>query len=127
MEIGQKIKKLRESKQLTQAQMATRLNIEPSTYAKMERGETDLKYDRLQRIADIFDMSITELINYDGADITILAGDNYGQCQYARNFYADSTVEIEKLKLSIQHKDELLAQKDKQIELLENLLSALKK
>ncbi|WP_181879706.1 hypothetical protein [Moraxella lacunata] len=50
---------------------------------------------------------------------SLLFGDNNGN--YANKYYGNHH-EIEKLELIIAHKDELLAQKDREIELLRKLL-----
>lgn len=129
MEINKKLRQIRESKNLTQADMAEQLEIEPSTYAKLERGETQVKLDRLEKIAQILQVDIAELIKNDDTEITILTGDNYnyGQCQYVKNFYSDTTIELHKLQQELKHKDELLMEKDKLIAVLQNLVSTLQK
>lgn len=57
-----KIRTLRESKQLTQEDMAERLFMSPSGYSKIERGETRLNMERLGQIANILEVDILELI-----------------------------------------------------------------
>lgn len=54
-----KIQYFRELRNLTQEQMADKLNIAVSTYGKIERGETNLVHKQLRKIADIFRSGIT--------------------------------------------------------------------
>lgn len=134
MKTHEKIRTLRKDKQWSQEEMATRLEMSPAGYAKIERGETRLNLQRLEQIADIFEIDIAELIQH-GENIVyqINQGDNYNQNNnpYSHtviysNAEHDLKSEIEKLKLIIQHKDELLAQLQKELELKQDLIDVLK-
>jgi transcriptional regulator with XRE-family HTH domain len=57
-EIGTRIRKLRESKDYTQDNMAAELEITAGAYAKIERGETDPSATRLLKIAEILEVDI---------------------------------------------------------------------
>lgn len=61
-EVGYRIRKLRESKDLSQQNMADELAITHGAYSKIERGETDPSIGRLKQIADILKVSVTDLI-----------------------------------------------------------------
>ena len=63
--IGQKIKKLRELKNLTQSHMANEMGITQSAYSKIELGETEISYNKLNRIAEILGMSIEEISTFN--------------------------------------------------------------
>ena len=63
--IGQKIKKLRELKNLTQSHIANELGITQSAYSKMEQGETDITYQKLTRISEILGMSPDEIASFN--------------------------------------------------------------
>lgn len=67
-EVGHRIRKLRESKDLSQQNMAHELDIEISTYSKIERGITDPSIGRLKQIADILNVSVTDLIQENGGN-----------------------------------------------------------
>ena len=58
-EIGTRIRKLRESKDYTQDNMAAELDITAGAYAKIERGETDPSATRLVQIAEILEVDVT--------------------------------------------------------------------
>ncbi len=118
MTVQEKIRSLREKNNLTQTDMAVRMNLSQNGYAKLERGESKLNLEKLQQLSDIFKIDITELVNTD-------KGFNY---QYSdnsssNNYYSNSGQEIEKLHLIITYKDELLAQKDNEITALKKLLT----
>ena len=65
MVIGFKIKKLRELKNLTQEHMAEKLQMSQSNYSRIENNELDVPFSKLQQIADILEISITDLIEFD--------------------------------------------------------------
>lgn len=61
--VGRRLQMLRMEKNLTQEQMGDKLNLSPSAYCKIEYGETDLTLTRLNKIADVLNMSALELFN----------------------------------------------------------------
>jgi transcriptional regulator with XRE-family HTH domain len=63
--IGQKIKKLRELKNLTQSHVANELGITQSAYSKLEMGETEITYQKLTRISEILGMSPEEITSFN--------------------------------------------------------------
>lgn len=68
--VGQRLQLLRLERNLTQEQMSEKLNLSTSAYCKIEYGETDLTITRLNKIADILNMSAVELF-------TRIEGDTY--------------------------------------------------
>ena len=50
LKIGHKIKKLRELKNLTQEHMANSIGISQGAYSRMELGETEITYSKLEKI-----------------------------------------------------------------------------
>lgn len=61
--VGRRLQMLRMEKNLTQEQMGDKLNLSTSAYCKIEYGETDLTLTRLNKIADVLNMSALELFN----------------------------------------------------------------
>ncbi len=124
-------RKLREERNWTQEQMAEKLGLTRNGYAKIERGESMPNLQRLDGIADMLGVKVTQLLKLDKS--VIVQTQNY-EANYYQNYqnYQNSeqlkteigqlSNNIEKLQLIIRHKDELLAQKDKEIELLRRLL-----
>jgi transcriptional regulator with XRE-family HTH domain len=68
--VGNRIRKIRENQDFSQSNMAEELGIEPGTYAKIERGETDVQITRLFAIAKILKVSITDFF-YDRKDLSL--------------------------------------------------------
>lgn len=65
MQVGQKIKKIRELRNFTQEYLATRLNISQESYSKIEANKTKVSTERLEQIATILEVSIFELMTFD--------------------------------------------------------------
>ena len=49
--------------------MANELSLSLSGYGRLERGEIDLTLSRLKRIADILNVNITELFDFEPATV----------------------------------------------------------
>ena len=56
------IKRIREDQNISRDEMADRLNMSLSGYAKIERGEVELTISRLEQIGRILGYSSTEII-----------------------------------------------------------------
>ncbi|SDX46077.1 DNA-binding transcriptional regulator, XRE-family HTH domain [Marininema mesophilum] len=58
-----KLKSIRKAKKLTQQEVADRLGISRQAYGYYEKGTRQPDIDSLNQIADIFDVSIDDLLN----------------------------------------------------------------
>ncbi len=71
--VGQRLQLLRMEKNLTQEQMGEKLNLSTSAYCKIEYGETDLTLTRLNKIAEVMNMSAIDLFRkIDGTHISTI-------------------------------------------------------
>ncbi len=61
-----KIKGIRIKKGLKQEEVAEKIGMTQSNYARLESGKSDFKYERLAQIANVFELSVGALIDYDG-------------------------------------------------------------
>jgi transcriptional regulator with XRE-family HTH domain len=59
------IKKFRELKNLTREHMASQLEMSVSGYGKLERGEVELTVTKLFKLAEIFDVNVAQILNFD--------------------------------------------------------------
>lgn len=137
MTIQDNIRCVREQQNLTQENMAEQLNMTTSGYAKIERGETQLKFEKLEKIAQIFNMDIVEFLELNkSGDVVIQLPNNTGEnatANYFLNANEKLSSEIEKLNLKLEHqaqllanKDEIINEKDKQIQVLNEIVILLK-
>lgn len=81
---GHTLKKLRESRYLSKAKMAKLLQVSPSTYACYENGDTNPSPYRLKLIANFFNISIAELLDY-----------KINEFDYHKNFWELNGCEVE--------------------------------
>ena len=68
MQFGTRIKKLRESKNLLQRQLAAELEIDTPMYSKIERGERRAKREQVLLLAKLLDVDENELLTLWLAD-----------------------------------------------------------
>lgn len=126
MDITENIKKYREENQWSQAEMAEKMNMTLNGYAKIERGETNLNLYRLEQIANIFNMDLLELMNTNGRGIFFLMNENGDNKNYCGDNEKDYLAEIEKLKLSLSHKDDIIQKQNDEIIALKEIITLLK-
>jgi transcriptional regulator with XRE-family HTH domain len=62
MSFGDRLKKLRKSKNLSQQEFANRIGINRSTYSRYEIDDNQADYDTLKKISDFYDVSIDYLL-----------------------------------------------------------------
>lgn len=58
----EKIKELRKKKGISQAELASKLNVVRSTICQYEKGTREPSYEVLQKLADFFDVSVDYLL-----------------------------------------------------------------
>ena len=128
MTVNEKIRKFREAKDWSQEQMAEKLNMSLNGYAKIERGESKIYLDKLEQIAQVFDIDVVELMQSDGKNICFQIESPLGSV-YQGGGETQLLIEVERLKLALSHAREkeellnkLLEQKDNEIKALRELL-----
>ena len=62
---GERIRKCRVEKGLTQIQLAGLVDAAPTTLSKMERGDTDITVEEAKELADALETSLEYLMNGD--------------------------------------------------------------
>lgn len=83
--VGQRLHLLRMERNLTQEQMSEKLNLSTSAYCKIEYGETDLTLTRLNKIAEILNMSALELFSKIEGDTYNNQPRDYGRVWITRD------------------------------------------
>jgi transcriptional regulator with XRE-family HTH domain len=61
--LGQKIKKIRELKNLTQEHVADKLGITQSNYSKLEMGKQDIPFGKLEETAHVLNTPLDQNID----------------------------------------------------------------
>lgn len=138
MEINEKVRTLRELNKMSQEEMAAKLGMSTNGYAKIERGKRRLDIPKLEQIAAVFGIDIVDLMEVDKSVVCLINENDLKQgviCLINKNSLNNNTYysgteellhEIDRLKLMLSHKDELLQQKDREIKLMQDLLSVAK-
>ena len=61
MPVHEKIRLVRQAKGLTQEEVANKLEMSVNGYGDIERGETDVNLSRLEQLANLFEIKLSEL------------------------------------------------------------------
>lgn len=105
------IKKFRELKNIPREEFADQLEMSLSGYSKLERGEVELTVTKMYRIAELLEVSVSQILNFDASQIF-----NVSNNQIVNG--------VEVKEQTNNYQDEY---KDKYIKLLEAELERLKK
>lgn len=124
MNIGHNIKKIRELKDLKQDYVASRIGVSRRYYIMMESDEVDIRADRLDQIARVLDVNVSELISFDDKKMfyAYQSADalNSGAVRHLQLDLLERQVEsFEKLK---ELYEKLLLEKDSHIRSLEEFI-----
>lgn len=65
--IGKNIKKIREQKGFMQKEVASVADMQASNYSNIESGQRDISVDALDKIAQLFGMTVDEIIHYEAS------------------------------------------------------------
>ena len=71
MQVGNKIQELRRQYNLSQEQLAEKMNVARQTISKWELGETSPDLKEAKNLSKIFNVSLDELTNNDIKDVLI--------------------------------------------------------
>jgi transcriptional regulator with XRE-family HTH domain len=63
--IGMKIRKLRERRNFTQEYVAQKLKMTAAGYSKIERDVTDVTMGKLQIIANVLELEVRQILEFD--------------------------------------------------------------
>ena len=66
--LGKKIRLLRHQKGWSQEDVAKRLDISIPAFSKIETGITDINLSRLEQIAQLFEMSVVQLLTFSDSE-----------------------------------------------------------
>lgn len=129
MKTHEKIRQLREARQWTQEEMATKLSMSTQGYAKIERGDTRSNLDRLEQISEVFGIDMVELLSF-GEEGKISFNNSANNSTFNNACFAitggDLNLEINRLQLIISHKDEIIENLKRENSLLQEINNFLK-
>ena len=103
MTTREKIRLLRQARQWSQEYVAEKLSISPTSYGDLERGKSQITVDKLEDIAELFEVPPVELLSDNNEKNTnIFSGDqhntngsqNQNKAQFQINVYSPEYLEI---------------------------------
>ena len=124
MSVYEKIRLVRQAKGFTQEEVAEKLGMSPNAYGDIERGDSDPKLSKLQKIAETLEMDLSELL--DLSDKTVL-NINFTKQGKHYNVYMSSNSELEKQKSICEFKDKEIEMYQQRITDLTKLVNVLEK
>jgi len=123
--LGKKVALIRDSKGMNQDEMAAKLNMSSTGYAKIEQGKTKLLNPRLEKIVETLEVELKDLLNLDEKNVF---NHSFHEC---KNVYINSalelTKELERMKILVEQKNKEIVLMKQQIEDLRSMLDFLKK
>ncbi len=136
MKVGEKIRKMRDLKGLSQENMAQAMGISTSAYGKIERDETEITLAKLEEIAKVFQVNVIDILKFDEQSVFINTFDNKAtnnkgnfifnqhNMDFAKQAYFDT---VEAYKNTIETQREYLKTKDEIINSQKEMIELLKK
>lgn len=119
------MRELREKQGLTQAELAEKIGLTPNGYAKIERNETTPQAENVKRIAQALGVSMETLMNHhqdEPKNIIIVSDNNMTDTVSIKNISCNA----DEYQAQIDLLKQIIAEKDKQIKMLENMVELLK-
>lgn len=116
-EVLDNIRRIRESKGMSQTELAFRLDLEQSSYSQIESGNRKLSLERLLLIAEILETPVEKLLGSQAAAYQIPEPED--KTDEGHLPYGSSQVRLTMLEKEIEHLKKQLAAQEKIIKLLE--------
>jgi transcriptional regulator with XRE-family HTH domain len=104
--IGQKIRRIREYRDLSQDSVAMEMGMSPSGYSRIERDEVSVTVDKLTRLADILKVSLIDLVSPEES----IVFNNYGTAKDQSFSTITSSTDTEKIEQLYKEQIQLLQQ-----------------
>lgn len=139
------IKAIRTEKGLKQEDVAQKMGMAQSNYARLEKGLTQATVERLEQLAEIFELSVSSILSYEAEGSSNKEDVSYyiELCrkyekqveslkkrieeheQEESDFWSKTNDELKATKEKVKHLNERIKEKDRTIQLLEKALDAL--
>lgn len=124
MKVGEKIKTVREIKKLSQEDMAHKLGLTVSTYARLERGESRMYLQVLEEIAQILEMNVTDLLSVGEKNFVLIVGENGTATENCHTI--NNSLDTETITALLKAKDEVIEQQKEHITSLKEIIEMMK-
>lgn len=130
MKLSDKLFSMRIEKKLSKKEVANRLNMDVTTYGRVESGKRNLEIYKLKLLPDALGIDAKEILEILGLDkgnlFNINNGENSLDNGYIKNYYMENKESLDEIKSLykqiILQKDELIKVIQKENESLKSLL-----
>lgn len=128
MGIHEKIRELREMKGWSQEEFSEKIGMSANGYGDLERGKRSFDWDKIQKIADVFEIDILQLIEADkkGLPVQQVIGFNVENNKINYMIDQEQIIELEKLKVQVEYLQKIIEKQEQQIETLNAFILELK-
>ena len=92
MLVREKIKLLRHARKWSQEYIAEKIGMSPNGYGALERGDSSITLEKLEKIAQLLEIPLSDLCD-DGGNIFI-AGNSHNTAHFQSNVYSPECSEI---------------------------------
>ena len=112
--VGEKIKNLRKSRNLSQEEVAEFIHVSQSTYARIESGASNSWAGYILPLCELFGIQPEELLKTDH----IVINNNNTSCQYSGGYVVNQLSEklVEQYEKRLAEKDSLIADLQQELE-----------
>jgi transcriptional regulator with XRE-family HTH domain len=97
MTVGERLKKLRTEKGLSQQELSKQIGINRSTYARYETNDNQADYETLQKLADFFSTSVDYLLGRTDDAHFVSTATEAAQSAAAGQFYPAGPSDLHRL------------------------------
>jgi transcriptional regulator with XRE-family HTH domain len=116
MKLNDKVKHLRESKRLSQENVAFELGLNQSQYSRRESGNINFSPEELEQLSKLLEVSMDELFSNDSV---VFNNNNQRGGYFGQNIEIPTQL-IEQYELRLKEKDDLICSLKENIELLKS-------
>ncbi len=127
MKLHEKIKFLRQMKGWSQSEIAERIGMSANGYGNIERGDTNISIFRLEKIAEVLETDVEELMSFSPQIIHNKVCDYMGDNNRNYQFIGDTEFIQMELKHELEKRDLLLIEREKEIVYLKSVIDELLK
>lgn len=123
MKLLEKIRCNRKLKGWSQEDIAAKLEMSSNGYGSIERGDTDVNLSRLNSIAELFDMTLLELMSFD---LNSIPSTTPSVINHQSETHAKMQFELEKQKLMLEIANQKITTLEFEIEKLTKIIAIMK-
>ena len=127
MSVHEKIRLVRQAKGWTQEYLAEKLGMSINGYGDLERGDSDIKLSKLEKIAELLGVELTELCCSSEKGFVNLSTGRSKQNNKNYCSISSSIIESSELAHKLEKSEQLNEQQNKEIELLKEVIALMKK